>query len=149
MDPSIQNIGYLMNKSTQLLKADLNTRLALLDTTAPQWAVLRDLYEQELLVDNDRNVTPAHVAERLNSDRPTISGITFRLSEKGYLRAVPNPTDRRSQLLQLTEKSRELIPRLELMSQQSIEKALSGLNETDKEQFINTLQRIIGNLEQS
>jgi len=147
MELSIENLGYLLNKSTHLLKADLSTRLSRLEMTVPQWAVLRDLYEQEELPLEERKVTPAHVAERLHADRPTISGITYRLMAKDFLKSIPHPSDRRSQLLLLTDKSRELLPQIERMSRESIEQALSGIEQSDIQQLVRSLQRMISNLQ--
>ena len=77
------NLGYLLNKSTLLLKWELGKKLLNYDLTVPQWSVLRDLYVQEMLSEQERLITPAHVAERLLADRPTISGVIERLSKKG------------------------------------------------------------------
>ncbi|MCI3922964.1 MarR family transcriptional regulator [Paenibacillus sp. TRM 82003] len=148
MDNERANIGYLLNKSANLLKWELGTRLEPFDLTVPQWALLRDLYAQEAMSESERRVTPAHVAERLHADRPTVSGIVDRLSKKDLLRAEPNPADRRSVLLRLTDEARALMPRLYDSSRESLDASLEGLSPEQIELLQATLGKIVMNLEQ-
>lgn len=140
------NVGYLLNKVTQALKTELGNKLRPFDITVPQWSVLRDLYYQEQLANLERKASPAQIAERLHSDRPTISGVIDRLHNKGLIQKKINPTDRRSQVLYLTEAALHLIPTLERASQETIQIALSDIQDSQVSELVTSLQSIIKNL---
>ncbi|WP_138494446.1 MarR family winged helix-turn-helix transcriptional regulator [Paenibacillus pinistramenti] len=147
MEPNENNMGYLLNKAALLLKWDLNKKLNEYELTATQWAVLRDLHNQEMLPEEARTITPAHVAERLLADRPTISGVIDRLSKKGLLRIERNPADRRSQLLFLTPEAGSIFPRLVQDTDITLEQALQGLSAEQIKQAKEVLLTMIRNLE--
>lgn len=140
------NIGYLLNQAAKSLKYELNTALEREGFTASQWAVLKHL---ELLglegVPVDR-YTAVSIGERLDMDKPTMSGIVKRLVEKGALRKLSHPTDKRASVLELTEETREVLPVLERISEQALQQALNGFTEADKRQFIDFLLRMNSNL---
>jgi MarR family transcriptional regulator, lower aerobic nicotinate degradation pathway regulator len=147
MKEKAQDIAYLLNKATHLMRRELGNRLQDFDLTVPQWAVLWDLYMQESVPENERQNTAAQVAERLLSDRPTISGIIDRLSKKGYLRTGPNPIDRRSVLLFLTEEAKRLLPELERRSAETVRSALRGIESGDIERLAGSLAKLVNNME--
>jgi MarR family transcriptional regulator, lower aerobic nicotinate degradation pathway regulator len=141
-----QNLGYLLNKATLGIKWELSCRLKNFDLTVPQWSVLRDLYVQEMLPAEERKVTPADTAGRLLVDRPTISGIVDRLCKKQLICTEPNPLDRRSQLLMLTDDAKRLMPMLESKSQAALEQACKGMTEGEIQDLKKLLDRVIHNL---
>lgn len=145
----MNNVGYLLNKAALLLKWNLGQRLTEHDLTVPQWSVLRDLYAQERLPEQERRNTAAHVSERLLSDRPTVSGIVERLAGKGLIRKESNPSDKRSHILRLTPDAQRLIPRLEESSQDSVTQALKGFTKVETGVFLRSLAALIHNLEQT
>ena len=145
-DPE-RNLGYLINKTAHLLRAGLSERLAAREITVPQWGVLRDLYRQESLPEEERRMTSAHVASRLHADRPTISGIVARLSAKGLVRTAANPADGRSQLLALTDKARTLVPELTADSDAVLDAALGEIDGNRLRQAVQVLLEMNANLE--
>lgn len=144
------NLGYLLNKSSRMLRWELNYRLQEHGLTSAQWSVLIDLYMQEKQYqDKDVDViacTPAAISQRLFSDRPTISGILYRLNNNGWISSHVNPNDRRSQLICLTPKAKTLIPELIKVSEQVMVKAVAGFNESEVVVIHQFLKRIISNL---
>lgn len=69
--------------------------------TPPQYHLLRTLW------DGDR-VPLKNLAEASNCTRATITGLVDGLEEKGLVRRIPNPDDRRSLLAELTHEGRAL-----------------------------------------
>ena len=67
----------------------------------PQYHLLRSLWEQDRLALKD-------LARASNCSRATITGLVDGLEEKGLVRRIPNPEDRRSLLAELTENGRAL-----------------------------------------
>lgn len=146
MNTNDRNLGYYLSKASRLTKWVLNSRLAELGLTASQWSVLKDIYVNERLQGDQQDFTPASIAQRLHSDRPTISGIVERLVKQGWLLREENPNDRRSQLIRLTEKAWELMPRLEEEGYGVMELAVVDFNEEELRELKKYLNRIINNL---
>lgn len=120
-----ENIGYLLNKITQQMKSHLARQLQDVNLTVAQWGVIQDLHVQEQLDEGHRRTTPADIAERLHMDRPTMSGVIERLKGKGLLQSTPNPHDRRSFRVSLTDQANSLYLVFETKSSKLIKKACS------------------------
>ena len=85
-----------------------------------------DYYEQRLLPFNlttsqyfvfnalcmGDGVSIGELGERVFLDSSTLTGIIDRMERSGYVERRPNPEDRRSVLIYLTDKARELGPRI-------------------------------------
>ena len=140
-----RNLGYLLNKAARITKWELNNKLSDLGLTSSQFAVLRDLYTHRDSENIHQDLTPAFIALRLHADRPTISGIVERLVKQGWVERVTNPEDRRSQLILLTDKAMELLPTMEAISNDTMEKAMHGLKEEEVEALKTYLTKIINN----
>lgn len=138
----MNNIGYLLMKVSKELRYVLTSELTHHDLTASQWAVLNRLHLEE---DNNSSLnmrTAVEIASKLDFDKPTISGIVSRLTEKGMIRKEQHPHDRRSSVLFLTEKTKELIPMLERISDRVIEESLINFDPVEKEMFLFYLSKM-------
>ena len=140
------NIGYSMNYCSKLLKNKLNKELENEDITVAQFAVIKDIEMNSRIDDLENHVTAVEISERLDMDKPTISGIINRLEDKGYLEKLAHPTDGRSSILVLTDLCVEKLPLLEDLNNKVISQALEGLNEADLIVFQNLLNQIIENI---
>lgn len=72
-------------------------------------------------------------------------GITYvidRLAEKGLVTRKPSPTDRRASFVELTDEGSELMERIFPLHQKVIERAMSGLPDTEKDALIAALKRL-------
>ncbi len=139
------DLGYLINKAARITKWELNNRLSDIGLTSPQFAVLRDVFCNENKDETLISLTPASIAERLHADRPTISGIIHRLTKQGWVRRTENPNDRRSQIIVLTDKSKQLMGTLESLSNETIKKGIKDFTEDEIENLKNYLLKIIEN----
>lgn len=137
------NLGYLLSKAARLTKWELNNRLTDIGLTSTQWGLLHLLYQYK---DTDFVATPAAIAEKLHSDRPTISGIIDRLNKNGWILRQTNPDDRRSQLISLTEKTLGLVSEMERLSDETMNSAVSDFSKKELEELARYLSRIINNL---
>lgn len=90
--------GYLIRR-TQQLHAALWLREVGSDITSVQFGVLSVL---ALHPDSDQRT----VGEHLGLDRSTIADLVARLEKRGYLRRVRDASDRRRNLLRLSELGR-------------------------------------------
>lgn len=135
-----------MNYCSKLLKNKLNKELETEDITVAQFAVIKDIERNTIFDGLKANVTAVEIAERLDMDKPTISGIINRLAEKGYLEKLPHPTDGRSSILKLTEYCIQKLPSLEKINNKVVSEALEGLSKNDLVIFEDLLNKIIENI---
>ena len=144
------NLGYLINKAARMTKWDLNNSLASLGITSAQWGLIRDLFINEKRCNSEderlHKLTAAAIAERLHADRPTISCMIERLVNQGWTYRISNPKDGRSQMILLTDKAKELMPKLGHLSENTLKKATKGFDDNEVEQLKQYLNRMIENL---
>ena len=103
--PPLTDVGYLLNKATRHLRMRLAEALAGTGLTPQQAAVLLAIGRSV-----DGRLTPRNIAESVDTDQATISGLLERLTRDGWLRSEPNPDDGRSRLVGLTEKAEQTLP---------------------------------------
>ena len=80
-------------------------RLSPFDLTPPQYFVFNALWMGD-------GITIGELGDRVSLDSSTLTGVIDRMEKAGYVERKPNPDDRRSALVFLTEKARELGPRI-------------------------------------
>lgn len=141
------NIGYSVNYCSKLLKNRLNRELETEDITVAQFAVIKYIEMNSLEDQQDRNITAVEIAEGLDMDKPTISGIINRLVDKGYVIKLPHEKDKRASILKLTEYCIEKLPNLETINEIVIKSALKELSNEDLYVFQNIIYKIIQNLQ--
>lgn len=140
------NIGYSMNYCSKLLKNRLNKELEIKDITVAQFAVIKDIEINGAKDEFKVGVTAVEISERLDMDKPTISGIINRLVDKGYIKKLPHPNDGRSSILKLTDCCIEKLPQLEEINDKVIFQAIEGLSVVEIKTFQQTINKIIQNI---
>ncbi|QUH26555.1 MarR family winged helix-turn-helix transcriptional regulator [Serpentinicella alkaliphila] len=138
------SLGFLLNNAARLTKLDFSNRMDKLGITFPQFLVIKDIYNFQ--GKKEEGLTLAAIAERLNSNRPNMTGIIDRLEKQGLVSRTINNRDRRSQIITLTEKSYKLMEELHKMSNETTNKALIGFNEEEQKRVKEYLFKIINNL---
>jgi len=137
-----KRLGYLINKASKSARWELSNKLAEVGLTASQYAVIKDI---EICEARGMNTTPAEIANRIHSDRPTVSGILERLVKLGWVHRVMRPEDKRSHYVKLTEKAMDNRNILEDLSDKTMAQALKGFSEEELNNLTEYLSRIIGN----
>ncbi len=99
------DIGYLLNKATRQLRLGLAARLAETGLRPQQAAALMAIGRSD-----ERQLTPSQVADAIDVDAPTASGLLERLARDGWIESSPNPEDGRSRLVRLTPKATDVLP---------------------------------------
>ena len=74
---------------------------ALFGLTIPEWRLVAVIAEAEA-------ITQAQIGERTRMDKVTVSRAAIALAERGLLARAPNPSDRRSHLLSLSDAGQRL-----------------------------------------
>ena len=142
----MNNIGYLLMKVSKDLRYDLTKELTLYELTTSQWAVIKRLHIEEESESELTMRTAVEIALKLDLDKPTVSGIVNRLYEKELLRKEPHPNDKRATVLFLTAKTKELIPKLEFISNRVIDESLKNFSAEEKTMFFRLLSKMDSNL---
>jgi DNA-binding MarR family transcriptional regulator len=85
----------------------------------------------------------SELAERLYAHRSTVSGIVDRLQERGVVRRVTDPDDRRGILLSLTPRGQRLLKKSPPPVQIGLRRALERLPARQLGRFRRVLQSIV------
>jgi len=120
-------IFFQLAKASQTGTRFFYSRVVEFGITAVQSMTLNCLYEQD-------NIPSSHLGGRVQLDSATLTGILDRLEGSGLLYREKNPDDRRSVLICLTDKGREISEKLQAIVEQANKEYLSNL--TNEEQMI-------------
>jgi DNA-binding MarR family transcriptional regulator len=93
------NVGRVMRRVYE----HYDSRLSPFNLTTPQYMVFNALWIGD-------GITIGELGQRVALDGSTITGILDRMEKSGYVERRPNAEDRRSALVYLTEKAREVGP---------------------------------------
>jgi len=138
----MQNLSYLLIKGSRQLRNKLDNALKEFDITAAQFSVLKQIQL------SGQPITAAEIAQRLGSDRPTISGIINRLEKKGIVVKVDNPEDKRSSYLQIDKESNQLVDRITNISHRLNADIFSIYSDEEASQLLEMIHRLIERTEE-
>src|SRR5690554_962977 len=136
--------SFLLDRTARRVKQYAQSRFknGEFDVTVDQWLILKNLEENEIL-------SQTELANLVFKDHPTLTRIVDILCKKGYIKRVPNPTDRRSFQLLLTREGDQKVKSLKPKVAAIREKAWDNLGHKDFEEFKRILNTIYTNLEQA
>lgn len=89
-----------------------------------------------------KSLTPSAVAEAIETDAATTSGLLDRLVRGGWLASQPNPNDGRSRLFMLTERAEQILPAVMTAAQGVSSASTSALSAEELKTLISLLQRL-------
>jgi len=142
-DTRYKNPGYLMNRASRLLMRRAERRLVKFGLAYAQVPVMVTLkYSEAGLCQKD-------LAALMQIEQPAMAELLARMARDGLILREPDPKDRRSSLITLTEQARQLLPQARQTLRQGSSEALADFSEAEAEQFIGLLQRVVANLENS
>jgi DNA-binding MarR family transcriptional regulator len=139
--PLDKSPGFLIYKTATMMKAELFRAFhaAGYAVTPEQWAVLNRLWESE-------GEHQTVLAERTSKDRHNITRILDVLEKKGFVRREPDPEDRRSRRVFLTDEGKALKSKLIPIVKKHLHRAFSGLGVEDVGQLKKIHEQIVKNL---
>lgn len=136
-----ESLGFLLNRAAIAMRWAIEERLAAFDLTAPQWAVLARLWEED-------GQSPGVLGKGLHFDKTTATGIVDRLEQKGLVRKIRDAEDRRLIRVNLTDKGRKLQQELPPLAAEVNKLASKGFDKNDVERLKGYLRMIWNNLEE-
>lgn len=133
----MRDLSYLIIMASRQLKNKLDKALKEVDITAAQFSVIMQIYLSE------QPITAAEIAERLRSDRPTISGIINRLEKKGIVIKVYNPEDKRSSYLEIYKDYNKLVEKIKNISDELTIDIFSIYSKEEAKQLTGMIRKLI------
>ncbi|WP_374596907.1 MarR family winged helix-turn-helix transcriptional regulator [Sphingosinicella sp.] len=134
-----ESLGFLLSDSARLLRREFDARVRTLGITRPQWRVL-------LVLKRGEGINQGELADTLEVEAITVGRMVDRLQDAGLVERRADPNDRRAWRLFLSQRSRTLIEELRPVSERMIEDTLEGFTPTERETFVNYLERVRANL---
>lgn len=107
--------------------------------TTEQWSVLFQLWEKE-------GITQQQIAAATFKDKPSVSRLLNNLEKLNMVVRVPHQQDKRTNLIYLTKKGKELRNTSMRQAKLTIDEALSGVSNEDLQTCYQTLQKVFANL---
>ncbi|MGV3509249.1 MAG: MarR family winged helix-turn-helix transcriptional regulator [Sphingobacteriaceae bacterium] len=95
---------------------------------------------------NNEQLTQKALCEILEVDKSFMVHIVDYLSSKGYVFRQTNESDRRQQLIKLTQKAKDAVPKIEAVITRLNKKSLENLSEVETKIFSDVLLQISSNL---
>ena len=93
-------------------------------------------------------LTMGELSRWLMVSKGNVTGIAERLSEDGFIRREPTPTDRRSFVVTLTDKGRKAYKKMELEYEELLDKLFNDLTLDDSDMFAGMLAKIKESVEE-
>jgi len=131
-----RSAGYLMNHLSRIFARALAGRIAPLGLMPGQFPVLLALWEEDGLTQRD-------LVERLDVEQATMANTLARMARDGLVARLPHATDRRVQVVRLTERARALEAPAKAAAMAVDDDLLTGLPEPAREAFIAALRTIV------
>lgn len=99
------------------------------------------------IIHNKKHCTANDIVHMIKRDKAQITRLISGLIDQGLIKKLPNPEDKRSQLLVFTEQGEEIQKRLAMEIQSTILTLTDGLSEEDIAQFERIAEKMAKNLE--
>lgn len=132
-------LGYLIHEVARLLKRRFEEEAKAHGITLPQWRALAQIALKD-------NITQREIADSIDADPMTVSGILDRLEKRGLIDRFPDPTDSRAKLARLTPGGDQLFRKAKEVGLAMYEAATVGLSETEREVMKTALCKMRDNL---
>lgn len=132
-----KSIGFLLAKAYQRAGALFKEELDHFGLTPRQFSLLAFLWQQDEL-------SQVELSERSQIDRTTICGLIDRLEKQELVERRPNPHDRRSYLISLTPRGRELEEPLCAAADRTLARFTAGLSDQDQSDLVRHLEVLRG-----
>ncbi|MEL0638281.1 MarR family transcriptional regulator [Marinomonas sp. TI.3.20] len=132
----LTNLGFLLGKSAQIKDRFLDQYLAVEEITSSQVKVLFTLFF-------NKNQRSSDIGKALNVDSSAITRMLDRLEKKDLIKRMVDPNDRRSTLIELTDKGKTVASRAIPLANNAIDKLTECLSAKEKQNLQHCLSKIV------
>lgn len=136
MDNQRQRFSILLHQTAALWRNVLDRRLKPLGFSQASWRTLLALTREP------EGCNQTRLAERLGIEAPTLVRLLDRMESQGWVRRLPDPTDRRSKRVELTPASLALAAEIEAAVEAVRQELLADLTPAQLEGAIALLEGV-------
>lgn len=137
------HLGKTIKQINTVFERDRNRMLQTYGLTAVQMDLLRLLYD---LRQEGRPINQRGIEEAMMLKNPTVTGILNRLEDKGLVRRVAHPQDRRFKVIELTDKAVSMRSEIFDTVLQNESKLTQALTQEEREQLAALLEKTLSSL---
>ncbi len=136
------SIGYLVGRLSRAIIKRLSKKFqdAGMGVSYEQWSILVHLYRQD-------GQTQQALARTAVKDKAAITRLLNGLEKKNIVLRIPDHSDKRSNLVYLTNKAKELKPHLVGFVEEMLHEAEQGIDPEEMNQCRMTINRIFANFD--
>jgi len=134
------SLGYLVNSVARLSLADLKNRLDFLNIKPGQIPLIVWLLEEDGLTQSD-------LCRKANIEQPSVAEMLRKMEKEGLITRKRDPEDRRKYRIYLAPKIKKRAGDVYDCANASNARLVTGLSKKEIDEFLRTLRRIIGNLQ--
>lgn len=131
--------GYMANHMARLFAAGLHKRIHPMGLAPAQFMVLLELWAGD-------GQTQADLVAALNVEQATMANTLSRMERDGLIERRASDTDKRARNVFLTDRARSLESDAMAAAQAVNRAALADLDEEERRQFLNLMQRVIATM---
>ncbi len=135
-----ESVGRLIYKTSLVLKNYAENLLKPYGLTVEQLHILKN-------IDTEEGVTQRHLCEITEKKPANITRILDRLERKNRVERGPNPKDRRSSLVFLTQEGKILLEEVSTLFESYSDRFIKGVNADEERFFKEILARIELNIQ--
>ncbi len=134
------SLGFILNKTALLSKVNFNNYLKKYDISPEQWSLIFRVVERS-------GLTQKELSDSTYKDQANITRSIDRLEQKGFLKRIENPNDRRSFQLIPTQEALTLVEYVAPLSHAFNQRLTQGFSEEEAQTLIALLKKVHDNLE--
>lgn len=137
-----QSIGYLVGRLSRAIIKRLSKKFqdAGIDISYEQWSLLVHLYRED-------GQTQQALARTAVKDKAAVTRLLNGLEKKNVVLRIPDRNDKRSNLVYLTNKAKELKPHLVGFVEEMLDEAAQGIDPEEMIRCRATINRIFSNFD--
>jgi DNA-binding MarR family transcriptional regulator len=139
IDPTLP-LGYTLSKLTKPYYGAFTKYMEQFYELDKHFSILM------MIESTENQCTQQYICNQLNLDKVSMVRILDHLDEKGYIKRVTNPEDRRERWIQLTPKAVKELPHIREAVMQMNDKAFEGFKKTEREEFYRMMQKVYDNV---
>lgn len=132
-------LGYLVHEVARLMKRRFEEEARSHGLTLPQWRALSQVATHDC-------ITQREIADSMDADPMTVSGILDRLEKRGLIERYADPSDSRAKLARLTPAGEELFQTARNFGLAMYQSAIAGLSAGEREALQAGLEKMRANL---
>ncbi|MDR2040469.1 MAG: MarR family transcriptional regulator [Bacteroidales bacterium] len=139
MNEKQETLGFLLARTSNAMATHLNSHLKKhgIDLPHSQYVVLKYLYDED-------GISQQELANKVFKDTAAIKRTLDILEKKGLVERIP--VTMRKNSVMITQKGRELMPKVMDCIEKSKQSVLSGIGEHEYRMFTEILERIYQNI---